>query len=91
MNKVYGVNDKALADLSIPIHDLLHGYLKNAMYETETELIPLLANSEEIGSDEEYEDTIQRLELTGRMDAYVQIYSTLTSLIFEREDVINGK
>ena len=91
MNKVYGVNDKALADLSIPIHDLLHGYLKNAMYEAEVELVPLLENSSEVGSGEDYEDTIQRLELTGRMDAYVQIYSTLTSLIFEREAIINGK
>ena len=91
MSKVYGVDDKELEDLSIPIHDLLNGYLKNAMYEAELELTPYLENISEVGSGENFEEQLQRRELTGCMDAYVQIYSTLTSLIFERDAITNGK
>ena len=87
MNKIYGINDKALNDTSIPIHDLIHGYLKVLMNETETELVPLLENSERIGSDEEYEDTIQRLELQGRMDALVEVFVTMTNVILDRQGI----
>ena len=50
-----------LIDLGESGTDILHGELKNMMYECEKILVPLLENSNELGSDEEYEDTVERL------------------------------
>jgi hypothetical protein len=62
--------------------DILHGELKNMMYEIEQELNPLLENSEELGSDEEYEDTVQRLTLTGIMEGLTSVYALTYQLAF---------
>lgn len=75
-----------LVDLGESGTDILHGELKNMMYETEQVLIPLLDNSNEIGSDEDYDDTIERLYQTGFMDALVMVYQLTTSLSFAISD-----
>lgn len=62
--------------------DILHGELKNMIYEIEQELNPLLENSEELGSEEEYEDTVQRLTLTGIMDGLTSVYALTYALAF---------
>jgi len=81
-------------DYNIPIHiqrlidlgesgtDILHGELKNMMYECEKELVPLLENSNEVGSDEDYEDTVQRLYNEGYMDALTAVYQLTYQLAF---------
>ena len=58
-----------LIDLGESGTDILHGELKNMMYECEKILVPLLENSNELGSDEEYDDTVERLYQSGYMDA----------------------
>ncbi len=68
--------------------DIIHGELKNLMLEVEEQLTPLLDNIEELGSDEEYADTVDRLTLTGYMDALSDIYALTYKLSFaiaERE------
>ena len=69
--------------------DIIHGELKNWMYETEQELNPLLQQSEEIGSDEDYSDTVDRLWLSGYMEALADLYRLTYQLSFaiaERDD-----
>ncbi len=82
------------ADYNIPIHiqrlidfgesgtDILHGELKNMMYNCEQTLVPLLENSNEVGSDEDYEDTVQRLYNEGYMDALTAVYQLTYQLAF---------
>ncbi len=62
--------------------DIIHGELKNWMYETEQELNPLLKQSEEIGSDEDYSDTVDRLWLSGYMEALADLYRLTYQLSF---------
>jgi hypothetical protein len=62
--------------------DIIHGELKNWMYETEQELNPLLQQSEEIGSDEDYSDTVDRLWLSGYMEALADLYRLTYQLSF---------
>jgi hypothetical protein len=62
--------------------DILHGELKNMMYECEQVLIPLLENSDKLGSDEEYDDTVERLYNEGYMDALSAVYSLTYELAF---------
>jgi hypothetical protein len=71
-----------LVDLGESGTDILHGELKNMMLECEKELIPLLENSEELGSDEDYEDTVQRLYNEGYMDALSAVYQLTYELAF---------
>jgi hypothetical protein len=85
-------------DYNIPIHiqrlidsgesgtDILHGELKNMMLECEKDLIPLLENSNELGSDEDYEDTVQRLYNEGYMDALTSVYQLTYQLAFAISD-----
>jgi hypothetical protein len=75
-----------LIDSGISGTDILHGYMKNMMYETDLELAPLQANSEELGSDEEYEDTVQRLYNEGYMDALITVNNFITDLTYAIED-----
>ena len=67
------INPKAIADTTIPIHDLVHGELKNLLLETEEALETAT-----------FED---RVFLEGKMDAYVNVYSLIYKLIFAREDL----
>jgi hypothetical protein len=71
-----------LVDLGESGTDILHGELKNMMYECEQELVPLLENSNELGSDEDYEDTVQRLYNEGYMDALTAVYQLTYQLAF---------
>jgi hypothetical protein len=71
-----------LVDLGESGTDILHGELKNMMYETEQDLTPLLENSELLGSDEEYSDTVDRLILEGRMEALAEVYALTYQLAF---------
>lgn len=71
-----------LVDLGESGTDILHGELKNMMYECEKELVPLLENSNEVGSDEDYEDTVQRLYNEGYMDALTAVYQLTYQLAF---------
>ena len=71
-----------LIDMGESGTDILHGELKNMMYECEQVLIPLLDNSDKLGSDEEYEDTVNRLYNEGYMDALSAVYSLTYELAF---------
>ena len=71
-----------LIDMGESGTDILHGELKNMMYECEQVLIPLLENSDKLGSDEEYDDTVNRLYNEGYMDALSAVYSLTYELAF---------
>lgn len=71
-----------LIDLGEAGTDILHGELKNMMYECEQVLVPLLQNSNELGSDEDYDDTVERLYNEGYMDALTAVYSLTYQLAF---------
>ena len=74
-----------LVDRGISGTDILHGYLKNALYEADLELSPLQENSEELGSDEDYSDTVDRLTAEGFMDALIMVNSFVTDLTYALE------
>lgn len=71
-----------LVDLGESGTNILHGELKNMMLEVEQELVPLMQNSEELGSNEEYEDTVSRLYQEGYMDALTAVYQLTYDLSF---------
>jgi hypothetical protein len=71
-----------LVDLGESGTDILHGELKNMMYECEQVLVPLLQNSNELGSDEDYNDTVERLYNEGYMDALTAVYGLTYQLAF---------
>lgn len=75
-----------LVDLGESGTDILHGELKNMMYECEKILVPLLENSNELGSDEEYDDTVERLYNEGYMDALMSVYALTYQLAFAISD-----
>jgi hypothetical protein len=75
-----------LVDLGESGTDILHGELKNMMYECEKILVPLLENSNEVGSDEDYEDTVERLYNEGYMDALTAVYELTYQLAFAISD-----
>jgi hypothetical protein len=77
---------QTLVDLGESGTNILHGELKNMMLECEKELIPLLENSEELGSDEDYDDTVQRLYNEGYMDALSAVYQLTYELAFAISD-----
>jgi hypothetical protein len=79
-----------LVDLGESGTDILHGELKNMMYECEKILVPLLENSDELGSDEEYEDTVERLYNSGYMDALSSVYALTYQLAFAISDRRNN-
>lgn len=71
-----------LIDMGESGTDILHGELKNMMLEVEQELVPLLQNSNELGSYEDYDDTVQRLYQEGYMDALTACYQLTYELAF---------
>lgn len=77
---------QALVDNGESGTDILHGELKNMMYECEQNLVPLLENSNNLGSDEAYEDTVDRLYQEGFMDALTMIYAFTYELAFAISD-----
>jgi hypothetical protein len=68
-----------LVDAGLSGTDILHGELKNMMYEAEQEYLQLEENAD---SDEEYEDTVRRLMLEGYLNALVSIYALTYNLSF---------
>ena len=68
-----------LVDAGLSGTDILHGELKNMMYEAEQEYLPLEENAD---SDEEYEDTVRRLMLEGYLNALVSVYTLTYNLSF---------
>jgi hypothetical protein len=68
-----------LVDAGLSGTDILHGELKNMMYEAEQEYLPLEENAD---SDEEYEDTVRRLMLEGYLNALVNVYTLTYNLSF---------
>lgn len=79
-----------LVDLGESGTDILHGELKNMMYECEKTLLPLLENSIELGSDEEYSDTVDRLYHEGYIDALSSVYLLTYQLAFALTDRIKN-
>lgn len=77
-----------LVDLGESGTDILHGELKNMMYECEKVLLPLLENSIELGSDEDYSDTVDRLYNEGYIDALSSVYALTYQLAFALSDRI---
>lgn len=75
-----------LVDLGESGTDILHGELKNMMYECEKVLVPLLENSNTLGSDEDYDDTVERLYNEGYMDALTAVYQLTYELAFAIND-----
>lgn len=75
-----------LIDRGISGTDILHGYMKNMMYETDLVLAPLQENSEELGSDEDYSDTVDRLYNEGYMDALITVNNFIIDLTYAVEE-----
>jgi hypothetical protein len=75
-----------LVDMGESGTDIMHGELKNMMYECEKILVPLLENSNELGSDEEYDDTVERLYNEGYIDALTAVYQLTYQLAFAISD-----
>jgi hypothetical protein len=66
--------------------DILHGELKNLMYETEQALAEYTDQD-----NEEYDQTVNRLHLEGMLDAYVEIYALTYQLTFAINDRIKSR
>jgi hypothetical protein len=66
--------------------DILHGELKNLMYETEQALAEYTDQD-----NEEYDQTVNRLHLEGMLDAYVEIYALTYQLAFAISDRIKAR
>jgi hypothetical protein len=67
------INPKAIEDTSIPIHDLVHGELKNLIMYAEDQIE---------ASDEDLSNY-----WNGRLDGYADVYKLIYDLIFIREDL----
>jgi hypothetical protein len=68
-------------DIGLSGTDILHGELKNLMYETEQAL------AEYVDPDnEEYDQTVDRLHLEGFLDALTHIYQLTYNLSFAIND-----
>jgi hypothetical protein len=67
------INPKAIADLSIPIHDLVHGELKSLILNAEQQL--------------EASDEDNASYWSGKLDGYTKVYKLIYDLIFIREDL----
>jgi hypothetical protein len=82
LNYEFSPHLQKLVDLGEPGLDIMHGELKNLMLECEQVLIPLLENSNEVGSDEDYDDTVSRIYNEGYMDALTTVYQLTYDLSF---------
>jgi hypothetical protein len=85
MNTTLEPRLQKLIDMGESGTDILHGELKNLMYETEKAL------AEYIDPDnEEYDQTVNRLHLEGMLDAYVGVYALTYQLAFAISDRIKN-
>ena len=70
-----------LIDLGESGTDILHGELKNLMYQTEQALAEYTDHE-----NEQYDQTVDRLHLEGMLDAYVEVYQLTYQLAFAISD-----
>ena len=70
-----------LIDMGESGTDILHGELKNLMYETEQALAEYTDHD-----DEQYDQTVNRLHLEGMLDAFVEVYALTYQLAFAIAD-----
>jgi hypothetical protein len=70
-------------DMGVSGTDILHGELKNLMYQTEQALAEYTDHE-----NEEYDQTVDRLHLEGMLDAYVEVYKLTYDLAFAISDRI---
>lgn len=75
-----------LVDSGVSGTDILHGHMKDMMYETEQIFIPLQENSNELGSDEDYADTVDRLYHEGYLDALISVNQFIIDLTYAIEE-----
>jgi hypothetical protein len=74
-----------LVDMGESGTDILHGELKNLMYETEQALAEYIDHD-----NEEYDQTVDRLHLEGQLDALVYVYQLTYQLAFAISDRIKS-
>jgi hypothetical protein len=74
-----------LVDLGESGTDILHGELKNLMYQTEQALAEYTDHE-----NEQYDQTVDRLHLEGMLDAYVEVYQLTYGLAFAISDRIKN-
>jgi hypothetical protein len=70
-----------LVDMGESGTDILHGELKNLMYQTEQALAEYTDHD-----NEQYDQTVDRLHLEGMLDAYVKVYQLTYDLAFAISD-----
>jgi hypothetical protein len=70
-----------LIDLGESGTNILHGELKNLMYQTEQALAEYTDHE-----NEQYDQTVDRLHLEGMLDAYVEVYQLTYQLSFAISD-----
>jgi hypothetical protein len=74
-----------LVDMGESGTNILHGELKNLMYETEQALAEYIDHD-----NEEYDQTVDRLHLEGQLDALVYVYQLTYQLAFAISDRIKS-
>lgn len=87
MNKSLEPRLQKLVDLGESGTDILHGELKNLMYEAEQQLI----EAQRIEEDNDYSDAMESMERKyweGQMDALVHVYALTYQLTFAINDRI---
>lgn len=72
-------------DMGISGTDILHGELKNLMYEAENQLAEYTDHE-----NEEYDQTVNRLHIEGYLDALVDVYQLTYALAFAISDRIKS-
>jgi hypothetical protein len=70
-----------LVDLGESGTDIMHGELKNLMYQTEQALAEYTDHE-----NEQYDQTVDRLHLEGMLDAYAEVYALTYQLAFAISD-----
>jgi hypothetical protein len=75
-----------LVDMRVSGTDILHGELKNLMYQTEQALAEYTDHD-----NEQYDQTVDRLHLEGMLDAYVEVYKLTYDLAFAISDRIKNE
>jgi hypothetical protein len=81
MNNTLDPRLQKLVDLGESGTDILHGELKNLMYQTEQALAEYTDHE-----NEQYDQTVDRLHLEGMLDAYVEVYKLTYDLAFAISD-----
>lgn len=78
-----------LVDRNLSGTDILHGYLKNALYEADQYLVEKV----QIEEDNDYSDAMESMERTyaeGYMDALIKVNSLVIDLTYALEERARG-